>query len=99
MDDDDIAAKAEQTYRDLLDAGYEVLFDDRDAPPGVKFKDADLIGIPLRVVIGGKGLKEGQVEIKWRTADAPDKVPVEEGARMAIRSLKTSRDEQSQLLG
>jgi len=43
LNDPDIAGKAEQLYQQLLDAGYDVLFDDRDAPPGVKFKDADLM--------------------------------------------------------
>ena len=47
-------------------AGIEVLLDDRDVRAGVKFKDADLIGIPLRVVIGERGLKDGKLEIKWR---------------------------------
>ncbi|MGB1749140.1 MAG: proline--tRNA ligase [Dehalococcoidia bacterium] len=66
LDDEDIAAKAEQTYRDLLDAGYEVLFDDRDAPPGVKFKDADLMGIPVRVVLSARSIGNGGAEIKDR---------------------------------
>ena len=47
-------------------AGADVLIDDRAERPGVKFKDADLIGIPLRITIGGKGLKEGIIEMKWR---------------------------------
>ncbi len=66
LDDEDIAAKAEQTYRDLLDADYEVLFDDRDAPPGVKFKDADLMGIPVRVVLSARSIGNGGAEIKDR---------------------------------
>lgn len=67
---------AEQFYKELGAAGVDVLLDDRDQRAGFKFKDADLIGIPLRLVIGGKGLKEGQVEIKWRTDAAPTKVPI-----------------------
>jgi prolyl-tRNA synthetase len=67
LNDDDIKGKAEQLYNDLLDAGYDVLFDDRDAPPGVKFKDADLIGIPVRVVISSRSLEGGGVEVKART--------------------------------
>ena len=50
----------------LTAAGLDVLVDDRDQRPGFKFKDADLIGIPLRVVISERGLKEGKIEIKWR---------------------------------
>jgi prolyl-tRNA synthetase len=57
---------AEQLYQTLLDAGVEVLYDDREETPGAKFKDADLIGIPLRVTLGDKNLKKGLVEIKRR---------------------------------
>ena len=59
-------------------AEADVLVDDRDERPGVKFKDADLIGIPLRVTIGGRGLKEGIVEVKWRDEDAASKVAIDE---------------------
>jgi prolyl-tRNA synthetase len=52
---------------ELEEAGVDVLIDDRDQRPGFKFKDADLIGIPLRVVVGERGLKDGTVEVKWRT--------------------------------
>src|ERR1019366_1535623 len=54
-------------------AGVEVLWDDRDERPGVKFKDADLIGIPLRITLGAKGLAAGQVELKPRTETDPKK--------------------------
>ena len=57
---------AEQIYQELLDQQVEVLFDDREETPGVKFKDADLIGIPLRITLGEKNLKKGLVEIKTR---------------------------------
>jgi len=57
---------AEQLYQALLANGVEVLYDDREETPGVKFKDADLIGIPLRVTLGEKNLKKGWVEIKKR---------------------------------
>jgi prolyl-tRNA synthetase len=55
-------------------SGAEVLMDDRDQRPGFKFKDADLIGIPLRVVVGERGLKEGSVELKWRGQAEPKQV-------------------------
>ncbi len=61
-----IRGSAEELYQDLLNRGVEVLFDDREETPGVKFKDADLIGIPLRVTLGEKNLKKGLVEIKKR---------------------------------
>ncbi|PKN70464.1 MAG: proline--tRNA ligase [Deltaproteobacteria bacterium HGW-Deltaproteobacteria-12] len=57
---------AEKIYSELLAAGIEVVFDDRDERAGVKFKDADLIGIPLRVIIGQKNLVSGNVELKIR---------------------------------
>lgn len=57
---------AEQLYQDLTKERVEVLYDDREETPGVKFKDADLIGIPLRVTLGEKNLKKGLVEIKKR---------------------------------
>ncbi len=64
--DDTVREAAEKLYADLLEVGVEVLLDDRDERPGAKFKDADLIGIPLRVTVGARGLKEGQVELKAR---------------------------------
>jgi prolyl-tRNA synthetase len=57
---------AEQLYQTLSENGVEVLYDDREESPGVKFKDADLIGIPLRITLGEKNLKKGLVEIKKR---------------------------------
>lgn len=62
----EIAAAAEQIYADLRAAGVEVLYDDRDERAGVKFNDADLLGIPIRLTVGGKGLKNGIVEMKLR---------------------------------
>lgn len=64
----DTRAKAEEIYTELQGAGISVLFDDRDERAGVKFNDADLIGCPIRVTVGEKGLKEGMVELKGRTA-------------------------------
>ncbi|QYM80201.1 proline--tRNA ligase [Horticoccus luteus] len=58
--------------------GADVLIDDRVERPGVKFKDADLLGLPLRITIGGRGLKEGIIEVKWRTAKEAVKVPLTE---------------------
>jgi prolyl-tRNA synthetase len=75
------ARVSEQLYRDLQDARYEVLWDDRDERPGFKFKDADLTGIPVRINIGEKGLKEGVVEIKLRRDGQLFKVRPEEVRR------------------
>ena len=59
-------------------AGADVLIDDRAERPGVKFKDADLIGIPLRITVGGRGIKEGVVEMKWRGAPEVLKIPIDD---------------------
>lgn len=64
----DTHAKAEEIYSALQSAGISILFDDRDERAGVKFNDADLIGCPMRVTVGEKNLKEGNVEIKGRSA-------------------------------
>ena len=79
VDDAEVQSVANRYYDELTQAGVDVLFDDRNARPGFKFKDADLIGIPLRVVIGGKGLKNGEVEIQWRTADGSRQSPRRRG--------------------
>ena len=55
--------------------------DDRDERPGVKFKDADLIGIPLRVTVGAKGLERGCVELRWRRDGKSEDLPVGEAAQ------------------
>ncbi len=64
--DAESARVAQEMHDALIAAGVDVLLDDRDVRAGVKFKDADLIGFPLRVVIGERGLKQGKLEIKWR---------------------------------
>ena len=63
---EEVVTAAEALYNQLQEAGIEVFYDDRDERPGVKFKDADLIGLPIRVVVGAKSLKEGQVELSLR---------------------------------
>jgi prolyl-tRNA synthetase len=97
--DPDVSRVAERYLTELEDAGAEVLYDDRDVRPGVKFKDADLIGIPLRIVIGGKGLQEGQVEIQWRRSPQPERVAVKDGARAALQMLSAAKQEQGRLVG
>jgi len=68
---------AERLYAELRAAGIDVLFDDRDARPGVMFADAELIGIPHRVVVGERGLKNGEVEYRARTAEENEMIPLE----------------------
>jgi prolyl-tRNA synthetase len=69
---------AEDLYLSLTAAGIEVLYDDRDASPGVKFNDADLIGVPLRLTVGSRSLREGGVELKRREQDERALVPLDE---------------------
>jgi prolyl-tRNA synthetase len=64
-------------YNELSSRGIDILFDNRDERPGVKFKDADLIGCPLRVTVGSRGLKEGIIEVKWRDKKDFEKIPKE----------------------
>jgi len=66
VDNPEVMEVAENLEKELLEKGYDVLFDDRDAKPGFKFKDADLIGVPLRVTISPRSLPEGKIEIKRR---------------------------------
>lgn len=80
---------ANRIYDALRSQGIDVLMDDRDARPGFKFKDADLIGIPLRVVIGGKGLKEGVAEIKRRTEAEPALVKLDDVVRRTVEIVRS----------
>jgi prolyl-tRNA synthetase len=66
---------AERLYNDLLAAGVDVLLDDRDERPGVKFADSELIGIPHRVVVGDRGLEAGKLEYRHRRAEAAEEFP------------------------
>ena len=75
---DDVREAADKLYTDLTRAGFEVLYDDREGSAGVKFNDADLIGIPWRVAVGGRGLKEGKVEVKRRSEKDRLDVPLSE---------------------
>jgi prolyl-tRNA synthetase len=75
-----VCAVVDALEKDLQAKGIDVLVDDREERPGVKFKDADLIGCPIRVVAGAKGLAKGGVEIKLRTSKTADLVPVEKAA-------------------
>jgi prolyl-tRNA synthetase len=65
-DDPEVRRVADALYGELSERGIEVLYDDRDERPGVKFKDADLIGLPVRAVVGAKSLAQGKVEISRR---------------------------------
>lgn len=86
----EVVAAVEQLERELTARGLEPLIDDRDERPGVKFKDADLIGIPWRITVGERGLKEGKVELKPRTEPNPkaaQAVPLSEAAALVAEQL------------
>jgi prolyl-tRNA synthetase len=84
--DERLQRAADGLYEELRQRKVEVLLDDRDERPGVKFKDADLIGIPLRVTIGAKGLDKGSVEVRRRRDGSVEEIPVEQAADK-IRSI------------
>jgi len=84
----DLTKKLEQ---ELEAAGVDVLTDDRDQRPGVKFKDVDLIGVPLRVVIGERGLKDGCIEVKWRHEAAARNLPLATAAPAILAELAGAR--------
>lgn len=87
---DDVRQAAEALYQQLLEAGIEVLLDDRDERPGIKFKDADLIGIPLRLVVGSKNLAEGKVELKDRKTGDVQLLPVAEAVTSVVETVRTA---------
>jgi prolyl-tRNA synthetase len=72
-----VRATAQKLYADLQQAGFEVLFDDRDARPGVKFADDELLGIPHRIVVGEKGLGRGVIEYKRRRDGESAEIPLD----------------------
>ena len=84
--------RAEQLEEALSAAGLDVLIDDRDQRPGVKFKDADLIGIPLRVVVGERGLKDGTIEIKWRNQPAAKHIPAAGAAQLILAEVTAAHE-------
>ena len=90
----DVAEVAEALYTDLTTAGLEPLFDDRDESAGVKFGDADLLGLPLRVTVGRKGLAEGVAEVKVRRTGEVEKVALGSLVRTLESKLQTLRREE-----
>ena len=86
-DDPAVAEEADQLYGRLTERGFEVLYDDRDESPGVKFNDADLIGLPVRLTVSRRTVRAGAVEVKPRRADAPEMVTPEELERVIRAAL------------
>jgi prolyl-tRNA synthetase len=77
LENPDVAEAAEKIYEDLTNRNIEVLYDDRDDSPGVKFNDADLLGIPLRLTISPRTLQSQSIELKWRKEKQAELVPLE----------------------
>jgi prolyl-tRNA synthetase len=86
-----VMATAKSLESQLEATGVEVLMDDRDQRPGFKFKDGDLIGIPLRVVVGERGLKEGTLELKWRSEPSALSVPASSAGDAILDVLDQAR--------
>jgi prolyl-tRNA synthetase len=85
-----IVETSDRLYKELTDLGAEVLYDDRDERPGVKFKDGDLIGIPFRICVGDKNVQKGLVEIRERRTGKTDLVPIASAARYVQDKLTTA---------
>jgi prolyl-tRNA synthetase len=90
MADGEVAEVAEKLWNELAEAGIETVIDDRDERAGVKFNDADLIGWPLQLVVGKRGLAEGVVEVKVRESGDRLTIPLE-GAALAVAKLVLDR--------
>ncbi len=89
---DEATARAARDLAAALEArGVDVLVDDRDERPGVKFKDADLLGVPLRITLGPRGLADGVAEVRERATGADHRVPLAEAADWAARWVDDRR--------
>lgn len=81
---------AEKLYAQVQEAGIDVVFDDRNERPGVKFADAELIGIPHRIVVSERGLKNGQLEYKARNGDSAEDISVESALETLLNKLSNA---------
>ena len=89
-DDDRVVAAAERLYEELRGRGVEVALDDREQAAGVKFNDADLIGYPIQVVVGKRGIGSGTIDLKLRAAQERSSVPVERAAGAVVDLLASA---------
>ncbi|MDP9340753.1 MAG: proline--tRNA ligase [Actinomycetota bacterium] len=87
MDQPAVVEAAKRIYGQLTDRGVEVVLDDREVTAGVKFADADLIGFPVQVVIGKRGIESGQIDLKVRASGERSKVPLDTAADGALEAL------------
>ncbi len=91
MKDEAVVAAGEQLYAELRQAGVDVIIDDRDARAGVKFADAELVGIPFRLTVGPRGLESGGVELTPRASGETETVALGEAAELVRRSVVAAR--------
>jgi prolyl-tRNA synthetase len=90
-DDESTASAGERIYQELLAAGVETVVDDRSERVGVKFKDAELVGIPLRVTVGKRGLADGLVELTTRSTGETQRIPLEEIATAVRKAIDAAK--------
>ena len=90
-DDDDTRAAADRLYDDLGEAGVDVLIDDRDERPGVKFADSELIGIPYRITVGPKGVGQGIAEVTRRDGMAQSEIPLDQVVTVVTATIESAR--------
>jgi prolyl-tRNA synthetase len=91
QDDATVAEAGEQVYQALLDAGVEVIVDDRPVRAGVKFSDAELVGIPFRVTVGKRGLQAGTAELTERATGSTVHVPLDDLAKHVREAVAAHR--------
>lgn len=85
--DEEITRVSDQLYNDLNRAGIATVYDDRDLSPGVKFNDADIMGMPLRVTVSSRSLKQGGLEVKWRSSDEREIIPLDGAVERIAKML------------
>ena len=88
MHDAAVVETAERIYQEILNDGVDVLIDDRDVRGGIKFKDADLLGTPVRITLGARGLKDGQVEMKMRSESESLFIPLQNARKVILEKVK-----------
>jgi len=93
QDDEKVVQVAEDIYQQLLSNGIDVLLDDRVLRGGVKFKDADLIGMPIRVTVGKKSVSEGNVEIKLRCESQSRKIAIEKATNKVVELVDSLKEQ------
>ncbi len=89
-DEDRVVAEAERVYRELLEGGVDAVIDDREETAGVKFADADLIGYPVQVVVGRRGVEAGTADLKLRASQERSRAPLGDASRAAMDLLATA---------